>query len=110
MVECICCKKNDGNIEVHGNAIFYICGQSNCISPKGQNIAEWFLDGAAEENRDGNWNCYVNGKSDLLFIIGHKPYKISTDKRVLKGLKNKIRELVMKQSGIETNNPDQKMD
>jgi hypothetical protein len=110
MPECICCKKNDGRIEVYGNAIFYICGQSNCISPKGENISEWFLQGSKDNNQDGNWACYVEGKQYLEFKISNKVYRISTDKRVLKGLKNKLREIAMKESGIETDNPDPEMD
>lgn len=104
MVDCICCKKNEGNIEVRGNAIFYICGQSNCESPKGEDIGEWFLQGSKEEDPNGNWSCYVKGQSQILFKINHKQYSIATDKRVLKGIKSKIQEIVRKQSGIENNN------
>ena len=110
MVECICCKKNSGNIEVNGSAIFYICGQSNCRDKDGRDIGQFFLHGSDDkEGNYGNWWLIDEGKSFTMKING-KDYVFPLDKRVVKGLRNKIKAIVMKQSGIETDNPDQALD
>jgi hypothetical protein len=104
MPECICCKKNEGNITVTGSVIFYICGQSNCKDKKGQDIGQFFLDGSDNPGgNEGNW-WLINDHKAFSMNINGKEFVFPLDKRVIKGLKNKIREIVMKQSGIETHN------
>jgi hypothetical protein len=90
MVECICCKKNSGNIRVIGTVIFYICGESTCRSLKGETVGEWL----AGENY-----YFIEGQTSFILEINNKNYPIVNDKRVIKGLGTKIREILLKQSG-----------
>ena len=95
-VKCLCCKKNDGNIQVSSGVTFYICGESTCKSRKGLTVGEWLLEG--HDDKSGNTgNYYLIKDCDQFSLNIHgKIHFIPNDKRVVKGLHNKIRELVLK--------------
>lgn len=90
MVECICCKKNSGNIRVIGTVIFYICGQSDCRSKQGKTVGEWLT--------TDNYH-FIEDQSKFILEINNKSYAIINDKRVVKGLGTKIKEILIQQSG-----------
>lgn len=103
---CLCCKKNSPNIIVNGNAIFRVCGQSDCRDKDGRTLGEWLLHGHDDKSGNlGNWYL-ISGRQNFSIEIHNKEYDIPVDKRVVKGLHNKIKEIMMKTRGFETDNED----
>lgn len=90
MTECLCCKKNESTMKIHGNYIVNVCGQSNCRTPEGKTLGEWILD-------DGDLGHYgiLRDKEAIVLEINNKKYAIPNDKRIIKGLHNKIRDIVL---------------
>jgi len=93
-MKCLCCKKNEANITITGQWTIHVCGLSTCrhIMSGGheQTLGEWFLD----ESDEG---CYmmIRGLEEFTIEVNHKKYIIPNDKRKVKGLHNKIQNIVL---------------
>jgi hypothetical protein len=104
MTECICCKQRTANITITGNAIIHVCGQSDCRSQEGETLGEWLLSGQDDPTGNSGYYYLIEDLKQIEILINKKNYIIPTDKRVIRGLANKIKEIAMKQLGNQTNN------
>ena len=88
MVECIVCKKPNAQITIEGHALIRICGEPDCKDKKGRTLGEWLLD----DTDNGNY-FYIENLKTFKITIDRKTHNIINDKRIIRGLSNKIQEL-----------------
>lgn len=88
MAICLCCQRDNANIRVEASVIFHICGQSDCKTEKGQTVGDWLVDERF---------FFIEDEHYFTLVINNKSYDIPVDKRVVRGLRNKIIEIMVKE-------------
>ena len=101
MAECINCKKRPGILTCDANFVFYICGHADCRNLYNNETIGEIL---AREGEHGMW--YFIENEVLNIKIGRKNHRFPADKRIIKGLHNKLQELMknLEPEDDQTNN------